>query len=156
MMQKAADVRIVMHDDTVITLGQWDASRSGRFGSLEQAHRRLWRVAVYVDPGADVRQKRLVRAAAQDRFGKSSRYQPDPHRSQYLEEVFAQAADTEGWQIEDRDALSDAAFTPTEPTSRADALEFVRGLITARRASVAETSGAGRQSKLPLSSDSGP
>jgi uncharacterized protein len=76
MLLKLADVRVLTHADGITTLEQWDRNHSQRAVALNEAHRRLWRITVYVHPGLSGEQRRLVRAAAQDEFGAPSRYAP--------------------------------------------------------------------------------
>jgi hypothetical protein len=42
--------------------------------ALVEAHRRLWRVTVYVDPTTSAQQRRRVRDAAEETFSAPSRY----------------------------------------------------------------------------------
>ena len=80
MMVKAAEVRVERSDGTVTTMEGWDRSHSNRVDSLNDAHKRLWRVMVFVKPGVDLeateKRRRLVGAAAADVFGAASRYVP--------------------------------------------------------------------------------
>lgn len=99
MLAKRGKVRIQLDNDDVMLLSDWDASRSGRLAALERAHERLWRVAVYVAPEADVKAVRLLNGAARDRFKLASRYVKTPDGSSYLGQVFDLFAEERKWPI---------------------------------------------------------
>jgi hypothetical protein len=134
MLLKLAEVRVLTHRNDVITLDKWDAMHSGRASALNEAHRRLWRVTVYVHPSASERQRRLVRAAAEDAFGAPSRYaRPAAASAAHLREVFEQNAGINGWTFEDWQAVRDlAAFGNLR--SPDDVLAVFKSLVDERRA----------------------
>jgi HD superfamily phosphohydrolase len=76
MLLKLADVRVLSQGSQVTTLEHWDRTHSGRASALNEAHRRLWRVTVYVHPAVSLEQRELVRSAAATTFGSPSRYGP--------------------------------------------------------------------------------
>jgi uncharacterized protein len=75
MLQKEAAVRVLTADREVVTLDAWDQQHSRRALALVDAHRRLWRVSVYVDAASSPAQRGGVRSAAEDAFTAPSRYQ---------------------------------------------------------------------------------
>jgi HD superfamily phosphohydrolase len=131
MLLKLADVRILTHRGQVISLEEWDAMHSGRTSALVDAHRRLWRLAVYVPSDLDEKAKRLVRSASEDVIGAPTRYVKKRSSSAYLREVFDQNAKAEGWAIEDWESAQDASTT-TE-TTPLDAVRALRIAINERR-----------------------
>lgn len=74
MLLKLAGVRVLTHDGQVTTLEKWDSDHSRRAQALIDAHRRLWRVAVYVHPTLTPQQRSAVRAASEEHFMAPSRY----------------------------------------------------------------------------------
>ena len=114
MMTKNADVRVRTSVGEVITLNDWDARHSRRVLSLNEAHRRLWHVTVYVDPKlADDTQKELVASAAHDFFGAPSRYRRPKDVPNYLRTLFHEMAPVEGFNFADEAALSEVAADAT-------------------------------------------
>lgn len=102
MMTKLAEVRVLTHDDVVVTLDEWDRVHSGRFRALNSAHERLWRLIVFVNPAVSASEEALIRAAAEDRFGARSRYRAGARTSFYTDELFQQHAQERGWTLSDR------------------------------------------------------
>jgi hypothetical protein len=104
MAEKPADVRVETTDKAIVRLDEWDRSHSGRVAALNEAHRRLWRVAVYTHPSVSDEDRRLVRLAAEHELGVRSRY-VDETDDRYLEAVFDRLAEEEkftaGAQTED-------------------------------------------------------
>jgi uncharacterized protein len=133
MAEKQADVLVKTSDGAIVKLSEWDKTHSGRVASLNDAHRRLWRVAVYAHPALEDAEIRLVRAAAESELGVPSRYveeQTDP----YLMLVFDRIADAEGWNADDRAALTvKARAEKGDPMTLNEAEELVRGLVAAAR-----------------------
>jgi uncharacterized protein len=140
MAEKQADVLVKTTDDAIVRLSEWDKSHSGRVAALNDAHRRLWRVAVYAHPDLDDDQQRLIRAAAERELGVSSRY-VDDFRDLYLELVFDRIAGDAEWTAADRAALSAKARAESaEPLSLAEAEERVRVMVEGRRAAALDPS----------------
>jgi HD superfamily phosphohydrolase len=134
MAEKDAEVLVETTDKAIVKLSEWDKSHSGRVASLNDAHRRLWRVAVYAHPSLDDDQLRLIRAAAERELGVPSRY-VDEWPDRYLELVFDRLAQAKGWQPEDRAALAGKALAANpEPRSLAEAEELVSAFVAASRA----------------------
>jgi uncharacterized protein len=134
MAEKAADVLVETTDRAIVKLSEWDKSHSGRVAALNDAHRRLWRVAVYGHPDLDDGQRRLIRAAAEKELGVPSRY-VDEQPDRYLELVFDRMAVGSDWTSEDRAALAGKARArEAEPTSLEEAERLVRALVDASRA----------------------
>jgi HD superfamily phosphohydrolase len=134
MAEKAADVLVETTDKAIVRLSEWDRSHSGRVAALNDAHRRLWRVAVYAHPDLDDGQRRLIRAAAERELGVPSRY-VDEQPDRYLELVFDRMAVGSSWTAEDRAALAGKARAQeAEPTSLEEAEQLVRALVEASRA----------------------
>ncbi len=134
MAEKDAEVLVETTDKAIVKLSEWDKSHSGRVAALNDAHRRLWRVAVYAHPSLDDDQLRLIRAAAERELGVPSRY-VDEWPDRYLELVFDRLAQAKGWQPEDRAALAGKALAANpEPRSLAEAEELVSAFVAASRA----------------------
>lgn len=134
MAEKDAEVLVETTDKAIVKLSEWDKSHSGRVAALNDAHRRLWRVAVYAHPSLDDDQLRLIRATAERELGVPSRY-VDEWPDRYLELVFDRLAQAKGWQPEDRAALAGKALAPNpEPRSLAEAEELVSAFVAASRA----------------------
>jgi uncharacterized protein len=134
MAEKDADVLVETTDKAIVKLSEWDKSHSGRVAALNDAHRRLWRVAVYAHPSLDDDQLRLIRAAAERELGVPSRY-VDEWPDRYLELVFDRLAQPKGWQPEDRMALAGKALAASpEPRSLAEAEALVSAFVAAGRA----------------------
>lgn len=132
MMVKAALVRVRTAHGDIITLQDWDGRHSRRVQALNDAHRSLWRVTVYLDPAyADRRD--IVAAAAQDALGGANRYQPVPTGSRYLEAVFGRLAVSEQYTHDDRNALDHVAASASLATL-AEAEAVVQAAVDARRA----------------------
>lgn len=132
---KLAGVRVITDEGEVLTLQEWDRRHSGRFDALNEAHRRLWRLAVYVVPEVveeDGDRLAMLRAAAQDTFRVQSRYRAGRSARSYLSALFdAHAADRD-WTVDDRKALAEMA--PLAPGgTRQDALDALAGFVAARR-----------------------
>jgi uncharacterized protein len=109
MMAKLAKVRVLLEKDTVVTFGDWDERHSGRVRSLNQAHERLWRVAVYLHPDdCEIKILRLVGSAARELFGIRSRYAEPEVDQPYLATVFDLHKEKQGWET-DRDETIRAA-----------------------------------------------
>lgn len=135
MAEKAADVLVETTDKAIVRLSEWDKSHSGRVAALNDAHRRLWRVAAYAHPDLDDGHRRLVRAAAERELGVPSRY-VDEQPDRYLELVFDRMAVGSNWTAEDRAALAGKARAQeAEPKSLDEAEKLVRALVEAGRAS---------------------
>jgi hypothetical protein len=86
---------------------------SRRIEALNQAHERLWRVTVYIDPRC-LDAVDIVRAAATDEFRVASRYVESTVGSAYIDEVFR--ALSVDWELH----LSDRAALDAVPLKRAD------------------------------------
>lgn len=137
MMTKAAAVRVRTSSGDVLTLSEWDENHSRRVSALNDAHRRLWRVTVFIHPEhAD--KARLVRVLAEDRLGAPSRYQERSER--YLREVFDLFADAEGWTVRDLKALDETQAFETA-ASLDDARAQMRDRIVLWREASAEPKG---------------
>lgn len=135
MAEKAADVLVETTDKAIVKLSDWDKSHSGRVAALNDAHRRLWRVAVYAHPELGESQRRLIRSAAERELGVPSRYVEDDPPDPYLELVFDQLATDADWTADDRAALAGKARAQeAEPASLAQAEQLVQALVQARRA----------------------
>jgi uncharacterized protein len=138
MMAKLAQVRVLLAGDTVTTFEEWDGRHSRRVQALNDAHARLWRVAVYVHPdhAEDARVNRLVASAARDAFGIKSRYAPTETDEHYLAAVFDLHAENEKWKMSDRTELiaatNRAAASAEEPKSLVAALEMMRAVARNR------------------------
>ncbi len=66
MMEKVAAVRVERSDGSITSLHEWDRARSNRVTALNEAHRLLWRILVYVRPAesaADTTRRRQTLAA---------------------------------------------------------------------------------------------
>lgn len=133
MAEKPADVRVKTSEDAIVKLEAWDESHNGRVAALNEAHRRLWRIAVYAHPDVDREHLHLLRLAAEQELGVRSRYVEDVE-DRYLEAVFDRLADKEGYTSGDRLALTGQPRGKTlRPRSLSDAEQLVRGLVIARR-----------------------
>jgi HD superfamily phosphohydrolase len=134
MMAKLAKVRVLLEKDTVVTFGDWDERHSGRVRSLNQAHERLWRVAVYLHPddSTDVKVLRLVGSAARELFGIRSRYAEPEVDQPYLATVFDLSKDQQGWET-DRDetirAADKAAASSSMPKSFEAAIAHLDAVV---------------------------
>lgn len=131
MLLKLAEVRVLTHRRRVVTLEEWDRLHSGRATALNDAHRRLWRMAMYIHPEASDDQRRLVCAASEDEFGVPSRYVKPARSGAYLREVFDQHSGRYGWTSEDwrfveEQAALDFGYGPD------DAVAALRALIGLR------------------------
>lgn len=100
MMVKSADVRVITSTGTVLKLSEWDKSHSRRIEALNEAHRRLWRLAVYVHPrvAANGDAMARIRARSEDVFQARSRTSP-ADGSRLIETIFTQYADEYRWPI---------------------------------------------------------
>jgi hypothetical protein len=133
MAEKQADVLVKTSDDAIVKLSEWDKAHSGRVASLNDAHRRLWRVAVYAHPDLGDEHRALIRAAAERELGVPSRYVKDD-RDLYLELVFDRLATQHDWLAADRVAVSAKARADNvRPASLEAAEEFVEAVVNARR-----------------------
>jgi HD superfamily phosphohydrolase len=145
---KLAQVRVVTDEGEVLTLQTWDQRHSGRFDALNEAHRRLWRLAVYVSPRVveqDADTLALVQSAAQDTFRASSRYRTGGIAPSYMTALFDAHAQDLGWTVDDRKAL--AAMRPLAGRrTRQAAVEALAGFVAARRAAAADGAPGGDQS----------
>jgi HD superfamily phosphohydrolase len=79
MMEKLAAVRVERSDGSITSLDEWDRTRSNRVRSLNDAHRLLWRILVYVRPDGTNHAATLVRrqtlaALCAEQFGTPSLY----------------------------------------------------------------------------------
>ncbi|HJT91751.1 MAG TPA: HD domain-containing protein [Mycobacterium sp.] len=113
MMSKDADVRVRTGRGEIVKLHEWDGNHSQRLSALNEAHGRLWRVMVYVHP-AEEGLAPIVRAAAEDRFQAPSQYVPGERTSRYQQAVFDSLSERWHLDVEDGDALSDAAYAPAD------------------------------------------
>lgn len=104
MMTKAADVRVRTSAGDVLKLAAWDEQHSRRVGALNDAHKRLWRVTVFLRP-ENLSLAGLVRVVAEDEFKAPSRY-VEERPQKYLREVFDRFASEEDWSIDDLPALT--------------------------------------------------
>jgi HD associated region len=140
MAEKPADVRVETTDKAIVRLDEWDRSHSGRVAALNEAHRRLWRVAVYTHPSVSDEDRRLVRLAAEHELGVRSRY-VDETDDRYLEAVFDPLAEKETFTAADRLAIAAPArgAAHIRIASLAEAEERVRALVKARRGVKAAT-----------------
>jgi hypothetical protein len=102
MLTKQPKVRLLLEDGTVTDLARWDRRHSGRVDALARAHRRLWRVAVYVHPRALWMDDTigLLVGAAQTEFGLRTRFARNPQLDTYFASLFDQYADKRGWPSE--------------------------------------------------------
>jgi uncharacterized protein len=103
MMTKAAQVRIRTSVGEIVTLNEWDNHHSGRIEALNEAHKRLWRLTVYIHP-RHAEAAAVVRGAARDTFGADSRYVEQRRSSAYEEEVFRRLSLRHGFGEADREA----------------------------------------------------
>jgi hypothetical protein len=131
MLLKLAEVRVLTQKREVVTLEQWDARHSRRAGALNEAHRRLWRIAIYVDPLAPVEKKDLLRSAAEDLFNAPSRYNPRAVLPSYVRAIFEQHAAREAWTIDDLRWL-EATAALSWSDSPAATLEMIRAVLKRR------------------------
>ena len=104
MMTKDADVRVRTSGREIIKLHEWDKRHSRRVEALNQAHERLWRVTVYIDP-RHLEAVEIVRAAAADEFRAASRYVERDPGSAYVDEVFRRLSLEWDVNLHDREAL---------------------------------------------------
>lgn len=134
MAEKQADVLVKTTDEAIVKLSEWDKTHSGRVAALNDAHRRLWRVAVYAHPDLNDEQRALVRAAAERELGVPSRYIED-ERDLYLELVFDRMAlERKDWLAADRVAVSlQARADNATPTTLAEAEKLIEAVVSARR-----------------------
>jgi uncharacterized protein len=137
MMMKLAKVRVRLENDTVSTFEEWDGRHSGRVRALNDAHRRLWRVAVYIHPddAANAGQRRLVASAAREAFNLRSRYADVGVDSPYLATVFDLNVAERGWPAGEREevlvAARKAAAAAAAPHTLGAAIEFLDNVIKA-------------------------
>jgi len=130
MMTKPAEVRVRTSSGDVVTLSRWDEDHSRRVLALNDAHRRLWRVTVFIDP-EHLSSAGIVRTAVEEELGAPSRY-VEEHPSKYLREVFDRFAVQEGWTAADLLALADSPLS-TGATLE-ETRQVLKGLIDDRRA----------------------
>jgi HD superfamily phosphohydrolase len=142
MLLKPAVVRVVTSEGRVVSLQSWDDRHSGRTRAINRAHERLWRVTVYVDPALNESRRALVRAAAETRFGASSRYVEPSKLTPYLEMVFDQHADDRGWNPDEKRVLEQefAARAKALPLDRV--VEQIDGAVRLLRETAGETTEA--------------
>jgi hypothetical protein len=148
MAVKLAEVRVATTGGVIVRLQDWDDAHSRRVSGINEAHRRLWRVAVYCHPSMTSAQRRLVLRAAEDQFGVPSRYVEDDSGRGYLEQLFDELASEQGWTIDDRVALAGKAKAELQAyESREGAEELIKGLVEARRATAESDSGRSEHPK---------
>jgi HD superfamily phosphohydrolase len=135
MMTKDADVRVRTSGREVIKLHEWDTRHSRRVEALNQAHARLWRVTVYIDPRY-LDAVEIVRAAAVDEFRAASRYVERDGGSAYVDEVFRVLSADWELGLQDREALASV------PLKRDDDVS-----LEATKAAVLEQIGLFREEK---------
>lgn len=152
MMAKLARVRVLLQDGTVTSFQDWDERHSGRVRALNEAHARLWRIGVFVDPGAadDEGSCRLVASAARERFKIKSRYAPAEVDEPYFAAVFDLNATHERWPAADRQDLIERTATAaaSAPTSLAAAVELMRAVASAGDTSPRRETASNAQSEL--------
>ncbi|MCU1497284.1 MAG: putative phosphohydrolase [Acidimicrobiales bacterium] len=131
MMEKDALVRVRTGQREIISLQAWDDRHSRRVSALKEAHRRLWRVTVYLDPTHSAKAQVLA-AAAQDELGGCNRYRVPAPPSAYLTSVFRDLAQVEGWTHEDEAALAEV-FASSSIATRADAEALVKASVAVHK-----------------------
>ena len=142
MMAKLARVRVLLQDGTVTSFQDWDERHSGRVRALNEAHARLWRIGVFVDPDVadDKGACRLVASAARERFKIKSRYAPSEVDEPYFAAVFDLYVTDEKWPPAERQDLIErtaaAAASATAPSSLTAAVELMREVASAGEASL--------------------
>lgn len=142
MMAKLARVRVLLQDGTVTSFQDWDERHSGRVRALNEAHARLWRIGVFVDPDVadDKGACRLVASAARERFKIKSRYAPSEVDEPYFAAVFDLYVTDEKWPPAERQDLIErtaaAAASATAPSSLTAAVELMRAVASAGEASL--------------------
>ena len=97
MLAKKGEVRVMMDDGDILMMAEWDETRAGRLAALQESHRRLWRVSVYVHPDASDAQLALVSEASRNRFKFEPRYAQLPQPDPYFAELFDRHAEARGW-----------------------------------------------------------
>jgi uncharacterized protein len=117
MMTKDADVRVITSAGSVMTLGEWDKLHNRRIAPLNDAHRRLWRLVVYLDPeiAADSTIFNRVRDLCEDMFVARSRVSSVKIRA-FVEGIFRENMGEREWTHEDREALVGMAAHETAST----------------------------------------
>ena len=142
MMTKEADIRVRTDHGEIVPLGEWDRRHSRRVNALNEAHRRLWRLAVYVDPAVYQSCGAVVRAAAETEFGAPARY-VEPRRYSALQSVlFDEVAKAEGIVAVDKEAVLEGVQPYSTARSRAEIESEIRDkihLIQAEETSESET-----------------
>ena len=155
MLLKPAGVRVVTSDGRIVTLAEWDEHHSGRTAAIVQAHKRLWRVAVYVDPQLDLVQRDRVRAAAETTFGAESRYVEPSKLTRFEKYIFSQNSTAEGWTPEDERLLDREYSAQSEAVTYEDTLDNLRTAIPLLREqqSPGESTADETEAELPAPSD---
>ena len=163
MLAKQGHVRVMLDNEDVILLSEWDRDRSGRLAALQRGHERLWRVSVYAQPDSEPSKLGLLTKAAEERFGLRTRYVLEATPSPYFGELFDLHAEANDWPAHLRNqAVRDAQHTladarregrnvsRSEPAS-VDLLHLaVRRLQRREAAGQLEEQG---QTSLPMDSD---
>jgi HD superfamily phosphohydrolase len=110
MMTKDADVLVRTDSGGRLKLQEWDSQHSRRVQALNEAHRRLWRLTVYVHPKVSAQQMAVVQGAAASEFHCPSRYVKRLRRDiPYLRAVFEAEAPTRDWTMRDWVDIKDEA-----------------------------------------------
>lgn len=155
MMAKLAKVRVLLEDDTVISFETWDGRHSRRVQALNEAHQRLWRLAVYLHPddALDSGKRRLVAGAARDLFGLRSRYAEPETNEPYFATVFDLHVTHEEWPAGEREEIirdaARAAAKSADPDTLQSAVETLRAVVAARAAAEEDEGEAPAQGSLP-------
>jgi len=105
MMTKEADIRVRTDRGEIVPLKEWDARHSRRVNALNEAHRRLWRLAVYVHPDLFETHGAIVRAAAESEFGAPARYVSKPEYSPLMSALFDRVVIEDGVTKVDKNAV---------------------------------------------------
>ncbi len=129
MMAKLAQVRVLLDQDTVVTFEEWERHHAGRVQALNQAHERLWRVAVYLHPEdlAEPATRRLVGSAARDLLGIRSRYAEQEVNQPYLAAVYDLNKDR--WPNSDREETIEQAAAAAASAVKSKSLKTAIELI---------------------------
>lgn len=107
MMTKQADIRVRTSRGEIVSMNDWDVRHSRRVTALNEAHTRLWRLAVYVRPEFASSHGALVQAAAESVFKAPTRYSDELSYSPLISRLFDQICLDEGhYRVDKQRVLS--------------------------------------------------
>ncbi len=149
MMTKEADIRVRTNRGEIVPLKEWDMRHSRRVHALNEAHRRLWRVTVYIHPEHATSQGAVVRAAAESVLKAESRYVDPPKYSPLMSALFDQVARADGLVAIDKEEVLAGLQAMDVGAARGDLEASIRARIQTVTDQQAAAAGEGQADAAP-------